>query len=130
MHVQRINSRRASVAPAAGPAALTGERMLKNGFQIKNSKNNTDDKIQLLHPQDKKLSKIDRHKYDLLKEAILKTLRTKSLSHPDLIAHVQSLLAGKFDGSIGWYAEGVKLDLEARKVIGRTEEKPQKYLVL
>jgi len=38
-------------------------------------------------------------------------------------------LRGKFSGSISWYAETVKLDLEARKVIERTGSKPQKYRV-
>ena len=33
----------------------------------------------------------------------------------------------KFYGSIAWYAETVKLDLEARKLIERTSSKPQKY---
>ncbi len=38
-------------------------------------------------------------------------------------------LKGKFSGSISWYAETVKLDLEARKLIKRTNSKPQKYLL-
>lgn len=36
-------------------------------------------------------------------------------------------LRGKFTGNISWYAETVKLDLEARKVVERTASKPQKY---
>jgi hypothetical protein len=36
-------------------------------------------------------------------------------------------LKGKFSDNISWYAETVKLDLEARKKIERTSSKPQKY---
>jgi hypothetical protein len=36
-------------------------------------------------------------------------------------------LKGKFSDSVSWYAETVKLDLEARKIIERTESKPQRY---
>ena len=32
-----------------------------------------------------------------------------------------------FDGGVQWYGETVKLDLEARGVIERTNDKPQKY---
>jgi hypothetical protein len=34
-----------------------------------------------------------------------------------------------FDGGVQWYGETVKLDLEARKIIGRTKTKPERYVV-
>ncbi|MBK8984433.1 MAG: hypothetical protein IPM38_19465 [Ignavibacteria bacterium] len=32
-----------------------------------------------------------------------------------------------FEGGVQWYGETVKLDLEARKLIERTKNKPVKY---
>jgi hypothetical protein len=32
-----------------------------------------------------------------------------------------------FEGGVQWYGETVKLDLEARKIIERTNTKPEKY---
>jgi hypothetical protein len=43
------------------------------------------------------------------------------------MATVVNALTGKFEGHISWYAETVKLDLEARGVIERTKSKPEKY---
>jgi len=33
----------------------------------------------------------------------------------------------KFEGGVQWYGETVKLDLEARKLVERTNNKPEKY---
>ena len=38
-------------------------------------------------------------------------------------------LKDTFSGNISWYAETLKLDLEAREIIERTSSKPQKYRV-
>jgi hypothetical protein len=32
-----------------------------------------------------------------------------------------------FEGGVQWYGETVKLDLEAREIIERTNTKPEKY---
>ena len=32
-----------------------------------------------------------------------------------------------FEGGVQWYGETVKLDLEARKIIDRTDSRPEKY---
>ena len=78
-----------------------------------------DDKILTLHPQGKKGVRIDRAKYDAVKAAILKALRAKELTHHELTQAVEDALQGKFDGSVAWYMESTKLDLEARHVIER-----------
>jgi hypothetical protein len=46
-----------------------------------------------------------------------------------LFERLNKTLKKKFPGNISWYAETVKLDLEARKEIERTGSKPQKYRV-
>jgi len=38
-----------------------------------------------------------------------------------------SNIKDSFEGGVQWYGETVKLDLEARKIIERTNTKPQKY---
>jgi hypothetical protein len=85
------------------------------------------EKIQLLHPHGKKLARIDKDKYDLIRKAILKALKKGPLQHA---AMLETILADfkkgkvKFEGAVEWYMEGVKLDLEATKVILRTPDKP------
>jgi len=62
-----------------------------------------------------------------MKRAIVEALRNKELTHTELFNQLNKSLKGKFPGNISWYAETVKLDLEARKKIERTSSKPQKY---
>ena len=92
--------------------------------------NTKDGKAQLMHPQGKKMPRIDREKYEVIKKAMLSILKEKELTHNELFDELDKRLKGKFGGSIGWYSEGVKLDLEARKVIERTDSKPQKYRII
>lgn len=87
--------------------------------------------IQTLHPDPKKKNKkISKVKYDMVKESMLALLEGKSLAHSELFVALDTMLKDKFHGAIGWYAETVKLDLEARKIIERTTEKPQKYKIV
>lgn len=79
------------------------------------------------HPLGKSGKNIDKQRYETLKKAILSTLRTKELTHTELFDRINKSLKGKFSGNISWYAETVKLDLEARKTIERTSAKPPKY---
>ncbi len=72
------------------------------------------EKILTKHPLGKSGKNISRQNYKTLKQAILLALRGKELK-------------GKFSGNVNWYAETVKLDLEARKIVERTSSKPQKY---
>lgn len=85
------------------------------------------EKIQLLHPEGKKLPRIDKDKYDMLRNAILRALKKGPMQHKVLQEAVMGDLKKRktvFEGSIGWYMEGVKLDLEANKVIVRINDKP------
>jgi hypothetical protein len=84
-------------------------------------------KILTKHPLGKSGKNISRQNYETLKQAILSALRGKELTHTELFAQVARNLRGKFSGNVSWYAETVKLDLEARKTIERTSSKPQKY---
>lgn len=71
---------------------------------------------------------IDKKKYEMMKKAIVSSLgRNKDLTHAELFDELGKRLKGKFLGNTSWYAETLKLDLEARKIIERTTSKPQKY---
>jgi len=87
----------------------------------------TEEKILTKHPLGKSGTNIERQKYETLKKAILSALQNKELTHTELFDRLNKSLQGKFSGSISWYAETVKLDLEARKTIERTSAKPPKY---
>jgi hypothetical protein len=85
-----------------------------------------EEKIQLTHPAGKKLPRIDKSKYDQMRKAILDSLKKGPLTHKQM--HETILRAFqknkiKFEGSVEWYLEGVKLDLEATKQIQRLNEK-------
>lgn len=84
------------------------------------------EKIQLQHPQGKHAQRIDLGKYSQVKGAIVAALQKGPLSHTDLMHDVSSQLPN-FEGSVAWYCESVKLDLEARGMIIRSSNKPQKY---
>jgi hypothetical protein len=86
-----------------------------------------DTKILTKHPLGKSGKNIDKQKYDTVKKAILSALAKKALTHDELFERLDRTLTGKFAGSIHWYGETVKLDLEARKTIERSSEKPPKY---
>lgn len=89
----------------------------------------TEEKILTKHPQGKSGKNISRETYNLFKKAMVSTLRAKELTHTELFAQLDQILKGKFSGNISWYAETVKLDLEARNIIERTASKPQRYLL-
>jgi len=85
-----------------------------------------DDKIQLIHPAGKHLPKIDKSKYDLLSSAIREGLKSGPLTHKGLHEAVLKYLKSKkikFEGSVEWYMEGTKLDMEAHYIIERITDK-------
>jgi hypothetical protein len=86
-----------------------------------------EEKILTKHPLGKSGKNISKQKYETLKKAIVSALQNKELTHTELFDKVNRSLKGKFSGNINWYAETVKLDLEARKTVQRTSSKPQKY---
>ncbi len=80
-------------------------------------------KILLKHPAGKKAISMDKEKYTILEKSILKCLRLQvEVSHKDILNAIrEDFKIGKinFTGSVEWYMEWVKLDMEARKIIAR-----------
>jgi len=91
-------------------------------------------KIQLKHPQGKKAVSISKGKYELLKAETIKYLKKNSEgTFSDISKAISQNFKEKkieFDGSLNWYLEWVKLDLEAQQFIIRVPKtSPQKYLL-
>jgi hypothetical protein len=89
-----------------------------------------EEKILTKHPLGKNGKNISRNNYEIIKQALLQILKDKELTHTELFNQLNKKLKNKFSGNISWYGETVKLDLEARKIIERTNSKPQKYFRL
>ena len=89
-------------------------------------------RILALHPDPKKQGvRIDRHKYETIKAAILAAIAgARELPFSQLADAVEARLTAPFDGSIGWYTTTVKLDLEARGLIERVPDKQPQHLRL
>ena len=88
-------------------------------------------KIMTLHPAGKAGVNIEKQKYDVVREAIILSLREHgTLTFGDLTAEVRQRLEGVFAGSISWYVTTVKLDLEARGEIARVpKSRPQRLVI-
>ncbi len=88
-------------------------------------------KIKLKHPAGKPAVSIDKSKYDTTKKSILNSLKKAELTHTEILHAITEDFSKnkiKFEGSVGWYTEWVKLDLEAHKIIERISDKsPQKF---
>lgn len=92
-------------------------------------------KIQLKHPGSKQAVGMTKGKYDVLKKIIVKCLKTNGEStHTELLRTITADFKStkrKFDGSIEWHMEWVKLDLEARNEIKRVGDKsPVKFALV
>ena len=85
------------------------------------------EKIVTRHPQRKSGKNISREKYEQVRAALLAVLGRAELTHTELMMRLHERLVRRFDGNPHWYGETVKLDLEARKVIERTDARPPKY---
>ena len=84
--------------------------------------------FQTLHPDLAKTNKvISIEKYEQIKEALLVILAVHTLTHTELMEALYQKVKDSFVGGVQWYGEVVKLDLEARKLIERTNDKPPKY---
>ena len=89
-------------------------------------------KIQLLHPAGKKAVSMDPDKYNLLKDSLIGFLKARGeATHDEILEAVNNDFnknCTKFEGSVEWHLEWVKLDLEARKEIRRIQTRtPVKY---
>jgi hypothetical protein len=91
----------------------------------------SENKIQTLHPTPGKNNKlIDKHKYDTIRNTMLEVLSKDKLTHTQLMEAMYEILKDDFKGNVQWYGEAVKLDLEARGIVGRTNDKPQRYFII
>lgn len=87
-----------------------------------------DEYIQSLHPMKSKTNKrILLKKYEVIKKNLLSILKRKELTHTELMEALYAQVKDTFEGGVQWYGETVKLDLEARKLVERTDTKPEKY---
>jgi len=86
-----------------------------------------DETILTRHPAGKQGKRITKDKYGVVKRAMLSALRNRELTHTELMRALGRKLKSGFEGNVNWYGETVKLDLEARRVVERTETKPQRY---
>ena len=78
-----------------------------------------DKRVLTRHPEGKSGVNISKPKYDAVREGIVQSLSADGdMAYSALAKAVEQGLRG-FDGSIRWYVEAVKLDLEARGVIER-----------
>ncbi len=90
------------------------------------------EKIQLRHPAGKKAIRMDKDKYEILRRALFNCLRTQGEStHKEILQKIiQDFMINqtKFEGSVEWHMEWVKLDMEAERVIERiAESTPVKF---
>lgn len=90
-------------------------------------KRSIEEKMLTKHPLGKRGLNVSKRKYETVRRAILAALRRKPLTHTELVDRLRQKLEGRFSGNVSWYAETVKLDLEARKLIERTASRPQTY---
>ncbi len=88
-------------------------------------------KIKTLHPQGKQGVNIDRSKYDTVRQAIEQVLREQpGTSFGQLADLVGERIGDTFDGSVSWYVVSVKLDLEARGIVQRVDDRSPQRLRL
>ena len=85
------------------------------------------DTIHTLHPEKKQGVNISREKYEIIRKAILSTLRAqKEMTFMKLSRAGEKQMNGDFEGSVMWYVTTVKLDLEARGEVKRVpHSRPQ-----
>ena len=87
------------------------------------------DRILTQHPQGKRGVNIGREKYDLIRLQIVACLKGGAeLTYTEITNAVRTAVDGRFEGSINWYTEVVKLDPEARRAIERLAgSNPERY---
>jgi hypothetical protein len=64
----------------------------------------------------------------MIKLSIVECVRRYGeLTHTKINEYVKHTLEGRFEGSIGWYTETVKLDLDVRSVIKRAQQSQMRF---
>lgn len=82
-----------------------------------------EERILTKHPEGKTGVSISKQKYDLVRATMLDCLKDRELTEEDLTACVTKKLRSRFEGSMKWYGDAVRLDLEARGDIRRHQDK-------
>ncbi len=89
------------------------------------------ERIRTLHPAGKQGVNIDKGKYDMVRRAIEETLQAQpGITFSGMTEAVGKRIGDVFDGSISWYVTSVKLDLEARGVLERVDNRSPQRLRL
>lgn len=92
------------------------------------------EKILLSHPAGKKAVSMDSDKYELLSKAITDHLKNSGEdTHKSMFTAIAQKFQREnieFSGSIEWHMEWVKLDLEAKGIIKRKDDKSPIKLML
>ncbi len=91
-----------------------------------------ENRILTLHPEGKQGVNIQRAKYNMIRDAILKAIRSQGeVTLDGLTSLVAYALRDRFEGSIPWYVRTVKLDMEARREIERVPgSSPQRVRIV
>jgi hypothetical protein len=89
------------------------------------------ERIELIHPAGKKAVTMDTHKYQTVRDALVRRLKNQGVStHSEILNGINDDFAKnktRFDGSVEWHMEWVKLDLEARRTIRRVGSSPVRF---
>lgn len=87
--------------------------------------------IQTLHPDSSKTNKkIDLEKYVQIRDVLLAILADSEPTHTEMMEALYNKVKDNFEGGVQWYGETVKLDLEARALIERFGNKPERYRLI
>lgn len=90
-----------------------------------------EEKILTLHPEGKKGKNIPLSKYTTTRECLLGIFTDyPEISHKDLTRLSNERLCGKLDGNISWHMETVLLDLMAKGIIRKINDKPVRLQVI
>jgi hypothetical protein len=79
------------------------------------------ERILTLHPRGKKGVNIELSRYEVIKDTILRCVSNDEMTASEIFSCAEKALGDSFDGSVSWYAETVKLDLEARGHLKRVK---------
>ncbi len=84
--------------------------------------------IQTLHPiAGKTNKKITLDKYEIIRDQLIQILQSSEPTHTELMELLYQRVKDSFVGGVQWYGETVKLDLEARGLVERIGNKPERY---
>jgi hypothetical protein len=78
---------------------------------------NDETHVQTLRPDGEPGENILKSTYEQVSAAVQTALNGRELTSDELVDECRVMLGDDFEGSVEWYVETVRLDLQARKVI-------------